>query len=73
MARKVFYENAVNFIDLKVGENMAQLICYCFNYTEEDIKQDVLANAGHSTILARINAEMKAGNCKCATKHPQRR
>ncbi len=52
---------------------MAQLICYCFNYTEEDIKQDVLANAGHSTILARINAEMKAGNCKCATKHPQRR
>lgn len=47
-------------------------ICYCFNYTATDIEQDALAH-GRSTILARIQAEKKAGACQCATKNPKGR
>lgn len=45
-------------------------VCYCFEYTKEDIEQDVLKN-GISTILARILAEKKDGRCQCATKNPK--
>lgn len=46
------------------------LVCYCFEYTQEDIEQDVRKN-GRSTILARILAEKQGGRCECATKNPQ--
>ncbi len=49
---------------------MDTLICYCFNYTESDIKNDVLAH-GTSTIAERIRAEKKSGGCQCRTKNPE--
>jgi len=47
-------------------------ICYCFNYTATDIREDVLAY-GRSTIMERILSEKKAGACQCAAKNPKDR
>jgi hypothetical protein len=52
---------------------MSQLVCYCFEYTEDDIRRDVLENAGHSAILGKILAAKMQGACQCAKKHPERR
>jgi len=48
------------------------LVCYCFGYTADDIRQDCLDN-GRSTIIERIKAEKRFGNCQCATKNPKGR
>ena len=47
-------------------------VCYCFEYTAEDICQDYLKN-NSSTIMERIQAEKKLGNCQCAVKNPKGR
>ena len=49
-----------------------ELVCYCFGYTELDIKNDFTEN-GHSTIIDRIISEKKNGNCKCDSTNPKRR
>jgi hypothetical protein len=49
---------------------MREFICYCFEYTREDIEQDILEN-GHSMIMEKIMAEKKLGTCQCATKNPK--
>ncbi|MGB9713129.1 MAG: (2Fe-2S)-binding protein [Dissulfurimicrobium sp.] len=51
---------------------MPETICYCFNYTDEDIIDDVKTH-GRSLILERIMAAKKAGRCECATKNPRGR
>jgi len=51
---------------------MPELICYCFNYTVDDIRQDCETN-GQSTILEKIKSEKKFGNCQCAAKNPKGR
>ena len=51
-------------------EPMKDLICYCFEYSEEDIHHDYLEN-GKSTIMEKIQMEKKFGNCQCATKNPK--
>ena len=45
------------------------LVCYCFGYTRQDIKQDFITH-GYSTIMAKIAAKKKMGTCACATKNP---
>ena len=35
---------------------MKQFVCYCFEHTEDDIRRDVLENAGRSAILEKILA-----------------
>lgn len=45
------------------------LICYCFGYTDEDIKQDFLAN-GRSVIMEKIAEAKRAAGCDCANKNP---
>ena len=52
---------------------MTDLVCYCFGFSTADIQEDVKANNGRSLILEKITAENKAGNCNCATSHPQGR
>ena len=52
---------------------MYELVCYCFGFSAEDIREDVFENEGHSTILTKIVAEKKAGTCRCATLHPEGR
>jgi copper chaperone CopZ len=48
------------------------LICYCFNYTKDDIEQDFIKN-GRSLIMESIAGEKKAGGCDCAIKNPKGR
>ena len=52
---------------------MSKTICYCYNYSDEDIRSDVLQNNGRSTILEHITEEKKKGACQCKTKHPEGR
>ena len=40
-------------------------VCYCFNQTEQDIIDDVIAN-GSSVIADTIMASKKAGACQCS-------
>ena len=58
---------------MKVRCDMTDLVCHCFGYSVSDIREDVIANVGRSSILERITAEKKAGNCQCATLHPEGR
>jgi hypothetical protein len=48
------------------------MICYCFNYTREDIEQDFRKN-GRSLILEKIIREKRFGNCRCAVMNPKGR
>jgi hypothetical protein len=48
------------------------MICYCHGYTAADLEQDVEQH-GRSTIIDRITAESKAGNCNCAVNNPSGR
>ena len=50
---------------------MSELVCYCFSYTVADIERDVLEHQGDSTILARIMAAKKDGQCECKVKNPK--
>ena len=50
-----------------------QTICYCFGYTDQDIRLDLLTHHGESTILARILNEKKQGRCNCAQTNPKGR
>uniref|UniRef100_A0A7C4ET58 BFD-like (2Fe-2S) protein n=1 Tax=Desulfomonile tiedjei TaxID=2358 RepID=A0A7C4ET58_9BACT len=47
-----------------------EYVCYCHEYTAEDIERDFLAN-GRSTIVEKIAAAKKANGCECATKNPK--
>lgn len=52
---------------------MDELVCYCFNYTKSDIREDVLRNKGRSTIIERILATAKEGKSQCKIKNPSGR
>jgi hypothetical protein len=49
-----------------------ELVCYCFEYTRNDIEKDYLKNS-RSMILEKIASEKKAGGCDCAKKNPKGR
>ena len=51
---------------------MTDLICFCFGYTVEDIKNDIRDN-GKSLILEKIKAEKSLGKCDCTNKNPKGR
>lgn len=51
---------------------MNDLVCYCFGFTEEDIKADLLEN-GKSEILEKIIKEKQLGGCQCSIKNPKGR
>lgn len=46
---------------------MDNMVCYCFNFTEADIKKDLIVN-GKSTILENILKEKQKGDCQCNEK-----
>ncbi len=52
---------------------MTKTICYCFNYTDADIQNDVKAHGGRSTIFERIAKAKREHTCDCETKHPEKR
>jgi len=49
-----------------------QLVCYCFGYSADDIKEDFLKH-GRSQIMERIADEKKGGGCNCGEKNPKGR
>ncbi|MGD0886320.1 MAG: hypothetical protein ABSA46_15875 [Thermodesulfovibrionales bacterium] len=49
---------------------MDKLICYCFNYFEAEIEQDVIKNNGRSPISEEIKASKKEGICRCHETNP---
>ena len=51
---------------------MKTYICYCFEYTRQDIEEDFKKN-GRSLITEKIQAEKKFGNCRCREKNPSGR
>jgi len=48
---------------------VADLVCYCFEYSVDDIHRDYLEN-GRSTIMKKIQVEKKFGNCRMARNKP---
>lgn len=50
---------------------VSRTICYCFNFTEDDIRNDITRN-GSSTILAYIVEQKKKTACQCPTKNPKK-
>ena len=46
------------------------LICYCFEYTKDDIEQDFINN-GKSLIMEKIIEEKNNGGCDCTNKNPR--
>ena len=52
--------------------NMSKKICYCFNYTDEDIVRDVKTN-GKSLIMEQIAGEKRDGGCHCSETNPKGR
>jgi hypothetical protein len=54
------------------AHDINDLICYCFEYTRDDIEQDYIKN-GRSLIMEKIAAEKKSGGCDCAIKNPKGR
>jgi hypothetical protein len=48
------------------------LVCFCFEFTRNDIEQDCVKN-GQSTIMVKIASEKKTGGCDCAAKNPKGR
>jgi len=57
-------------IDKTRNDQIDNLICYCFGYTKDDIKQDLIRNR-RSVILEKIILEKKANGCDCANKNPK--
>ena len=51
---------------------MDNIICYCFGYAAEDIKNDFQEN-GKSMIMEKIIQEKKLGTCQCSAKNPKGR
>lgn len=45
------------------------LVCFCFGFTRTDIEKDCIKN-GQSTIMAKIAAAKKVGECDCENKNP---
>jgi hypothetical protein len=50
-----------------------KLICYCYNYTEDDITEDFRRNKGRSAIMAKITKARKEKTCRCDDTHPEKR
>lgn len=46
------------------------LICYCFQHTPDDIRQE-FARLGQTMILEDIKAGIQAGQCACDWRNPQ--
>ena len=46
------------------------LICYCFQHTPGEIRQE-LAASGETTIIDDINTGIQAGQCACDWRNPQ--
>jgi cation transport ATPase len=54
------------------SQQAEDLVCYCFGFTKQDIKRDIVEN-GHSLIMEKIMTEKKTGGCDCKNLNPKGR
>ena len=54
----------------KESQNDDAFVCYCFRHSPATIRAELL-DAGQSTVIAEINAGIKAGQCACEVRNPQ--
>lgn len=75
----VYYsDDAQTFTTHEVRERVYQkepesddiLICYCFQHTPGDIRQQ-FSQSNHKTIIDDINTGIQAGQCACDWRNPQ--
>lgn len=57
-------------VGLKEPDDPSAPVCYCFGWTPEKIHAEMKAT-GRSTVIDRIKAQVKAGNCDCEVTNPQ--
>ncbi len=50
--------------------NNKQLICYCFNYTKEQVL-DAINNGDEQEIIQSIKSQMKNLGCMCTKRNPK--
>jgi len=72
----VYFSNQAMFSkpDLKVRVGIKETadpipLCYCFDYSREDIRRDIEAS-GNTSVLEDIKAEVQGGFCSCEVKNP---
>jgi hypothetical protein len=72
----VYFSDQVVFtkLDLRVRVGTKETadpipLCYCFDYSREDIRRDIDAT-GQTSILEEIKAEVQGGFCACEVKNP---
>ena len=51
------------------GGPRPRTVCYCFDHTIEDIDAEI-ERSGRSTVVERIQGEMKTHGCRCETMNP---
>ncbi len=72
----VYFSNQATFTkpDLKVRVGIKETaspipLCYCFDYSREDICRDIEAT-GETSVLKEIKIEVQGGFCACEVKNP---
>ena len=54
----------------KPASEIKGMLCYCFNHTQESIKQE-WSTTGQTTVIADIKAKMKEPGCFCEESNPK--
>lgn len=72
----VYFSNQAVFTkpDLKIRVGIKETtgripLCYCFDYSREDICRDIEAT-GETSVLEEIKTEVQGGFCACEVKNP---
>ena len=69
--QQVFTENELRErVYQKHADDPNSVICYCFGHTVGDIRAE-LEQGGASTVVDRIQAGIRAGQCACDIRNPQ--
>ena len=68
---QVFEETAMrDLVHQKHPDTDDVFACYCFRHTPGSIREEIMITSA-STVVASINAGIKAGQCACEIRNPQ--
>ncbi|MBI1869936.1 MAG: (2Fe-2S)-binding protein [Chlamydiae bacterium] len=57
-------------VSMKEPSHLNLPICYCFGWTRERIQAEIDAT-GKNTVIEKIKAQVKIGNCYCEITNPE--
>lgn len=68
-------QTVFNKPDLKVRVGIKETagpipLCYCFDYSREDVRRDIESTGSTTLLLEEIKAEVQGGFCACEVKNP---